>query len=85
MGGCSPFLQKESSEFEGNGIVDSADLGFYKITSLGCLRLVRERGFYFWRKPKVAKTFLLGAFARISFHPILRFVRESTPLLVFGR
>ena len=31
------------------GIVESA--------SFGCLKLVRERGFYFWQKPKVAKAF----------------------------
>ena len=30
---------------------------FCKIALFGCLELVRDKGFYFWQKPKVAKTF----------------------------
>ena len=30
---------------------------FCKITFFGCLKSAREEGFYFWQKPKVAKTF----------------------------
>ena len=70
--GVQPFLRKESSEFEGEESAESTidsnaesavesskkfALDSVKFTTLGCLKLVRERGFYFWDKPKVAKTF----------------------------
>ena len=52
------------------GIVESA--------SFGCLKLVRERGLYFWQKPKVAKAFLDSALQNLGW--ILYFcVRDSAP------
>ena len=35
--------------------VDSAESA--KLPFFGCLESVKERGLYFWQKPKVAKTF----------------------------
>ena len=53
--GVQPFLRKESSEFEGEGSVDSASLdsGFWILDSTELqnrwlIKVGRGKGFYFW-------------------------------------